>query len=184
MYATRRLPTRQWNHQSPDERYSVQVTRGGKPVAGFQSDDISGVDEEVMYWRKANHIHKWFVDNVQGGEDKCNRFEIGWDNLKALADVCNKVIEGSKLVDGMVDDGTVYDQEHPEGLALHRPGKVIEEPTVARKLLPRQEGFFFGCQDYDEYYLNDVIATRDWAERMLADNKAGVPGYIYYWSSW
>jgi hypothetical protein len=25
------------------------------------------VEVELGYWRKANHIHKWFVDNVQNG---------------------------------------------------------------------------------------------------------------------
>jgi len=25
---------------------------------------------EVMYWRKANHIHYWFVENVFGGKDE------------------------------------------------------------------------------------------------------------------
>lgn len=25
--------------------------------------------QEIGYWRKANHIHKWFVDKVQGGDD-------------------------------------------------------------------------------------------------------------------
>ena len=29
------------------------------------------LEASVGYWRKANHIHRWFVENVQGGEDEC-----------------------------------------------------------------------------------------------------------------
>jgi len=28
--------------------------------------------EEVAYWRKANMVHKWFVEHVQDGEDDCD----------------------------------------------------------------------------------------------------------------
>ena len=28
--------------------------------------------KEVMYWRKANYIHNWFVENIQNGSDDCN----------------------------------------------------------------------------------------------------------------
>jgi len=184
MYAARRLYVKQWDHQSPDERYAVQLTKGDKAVSGVQSDRISGVEEEVMYWRKANHIHGWFVDNVQDGEDDCKEYYVSDDKLRELLSVCNKVIKASKLVDGIVFNGTIHDKDHPNGLPLCEAGKVIEDATVAKELLPTREGFFFGHYEYDEDYLNDVIETRDWAERTLADNKVGVPGDIYYSSSW
>lgn len=184
MYAARRLHTKQWEHQSPDERYTVQIAYGGKPVSGIQSDRISRVEEDVMYWRKANHIHGWFVDNVQGGNDDCGDYNVDDDKLRELLSVCKKVIKASKLVDGTVYTGTVYDKENPNGLVQRTAGKVIKDATVAKKLLPTTEGCFFGNDEYDEDYLNDVVATRDWAERMLADSKAGVPGDIYYSSWW
>lgn len=36
------------------------------------------------YWRKANAIHAWFVDNVQGGEDECEPHEVQAEQLIAL----------------------------------------------------------------------------------------------------
>ena len=30
---------------------------------------------QIGYWRKANHIHKWFVDTCANGVDDCNRSE-------------------------------------------------------------------------------------------------------------
>ncbi|MBV9669754.1 MAG: hypothetical protein JOZ43_02260 [Acidobacteriales bacterium] len=137
-----------------------------------------------MTWRKANHIHAWFVDNVQYGKDDCGLYEVGWDQLRDLLSLCRKVIKASKLVDGSVLVATVYNKENPEGIPQREPGKVIENAAVAEKLLPTREGFFFGTTEYDEGYLTDVIETRDWIERMLHDRENGVPGYIYYSSSW
>jgi len=184
MYAARKLNVKQWNFQRPDERYTVQIAYGGKPVPGIKCDRISSVDEDVMYWRKANHIHAWFVDNVQSGEDDGREYCVGDDELRELHAVCQKVIEASKLVDGTVDDGTVYDKDHPDGIVQRTPGKVIEDATVAEQLLPTRSGFFFGDTEYDECYLNGVIRTRDWAAEMLADRENGVPGDIYYSSWW
>jgi hypothetical protein len=184
MYAARRLYVKQWSHQKPEERYTVQIAHGGKPVSGIEPDRISSVEEEVMYWRKANHIHAFFVDNVQDGEYKCGTYHVEWERLRALLVVCDKVIKASKLVPGSVYKGTQYDKDHPEGVAMRESGRVIEDASVAKALLPTREGFFFGSYEYDEDYLNDVKATYDWAFRVLADNKVGVPGEIYYSSSW
>ena len=41
-------------------------------------------ESEVGYWRKANQIHKWFVDNVQGGEDDCSPYPVTRDQLEKL----------------------------------------------------------------------------------------------------
>ena len=184
MYAARRIYVKQWDHQSIQERYSVQLTRGGKPVQGIKSEDISYIDEEVMYWRKANHIHQWFVDNVQDGEDDCGSYDVSPEHMRQLLDLCNQVLEASELVSGSVYTGTVYNKDNPNGIAQRETGKVIKDSTVAQELLPRQAGFFFGGEEYDEWYLEDVTQTRDWLVRMIADHEAGVPGHIIYHSSW
>jgi hypothetical protein len=38
-------------------------------------------------------------------------------------------------------------------------GRTIDNPKVAKALLPTQEGFFFGSQDYDQWYLEDLEET-------------------------
>jgi hypothetical protein len=48
---------------------------------------------EVAYWRKANHIHKWFVDNVMGGDDECYYFRVTLEQLQTLRDLCQKVVD-------------------------------------------------------------------------------------------
>lgn len=55
------------------------------------------VNVEVCYWRKANAIHGWFVDNVQSGEDDCKKYHVDRDQLEELRDLCNKVLADRTL---------------------------------------------------------------------------------------
>lgn len=184
MYASRRLHVKQWEFQRPDERYTVRIECGGKPVKGIREDCISDVEEEVMYWRKANHIHAWFVDNVQDGQDDCEAYCVEWDELGRLLEVCEEVISSSRLVRGSILARKVWNSIRQTWDEQREPGRVIENPTVAKELLPVRQGCFFGNYEYDEFYLKNVVETRDWAKRMLADIQSGVPGDIYYQSSW
>lgn len=36
---------------------------------------------------------------------------------------------------------------------------VLEDHSKAEKILPTQQGFFFGSYEYDEYYFNDLEYT-------------------------
>ena len=54
---------------------------------------IKEVTIEAMYWRKANAIHKWFVDKVQDGEDNCREFEVSLEQLEELLEVIDAVLD-------------------------------------------------------------------------------------------
>ena len=56
--------------------------------------DIYGVSVDVVcaYWRKANQIHAWFVQNVQGGEDNCGEYYVSQDKLKELLDLVKEAL--------------------------------------------------------------------------------------------
>ncbi|WP_462411736.1 hypothetical protein [Neobacillus sp. Marseille-QA0830] len=50
--------------------------------------------EEVAYWRKANQIHHWFVENLHEGKDEpVFTQELTKDNLKQLYDLCVRVLK-------------------------------------------------------------------------------------------
>ena len=57
--------------------------------------DIYGASVEVTcaYWRKANQIHKWFVDNVQQGQDDCDNYYVSQDKLIELLAICKHALE-------------------------------------------------------------------------------------------
>jgi hypothetical protein len=43
-------------------------------------------------WRKANQIHKWFVDNIQDGVDECQESFVEVEKLHKLRDLCEQVV--------------------------------------------------------------------------------------------
>ena len=47
---------------------------------------------KVGYWRKANAIHRWFVDNIGNGVDDCKPLHVSLGDLKALLAKCKKVL--------------------------------------------------------------------------------------------
>lgn len=50
-----------------------------------------GIEECIAYWRKANQIHNWFVENVQDGEDDCGLYEVTKDQLQELLYIAKAV---------------------------------------------------------------------------------------------
>ena len=85
--------------------------------------DAPGVPTEVTveaaYWRKANHIHKWFVDNVQEGEDDCKDYYVSREQLTTLHDLCQYILEHPEEAKGKLPTesgfffgGTEYDEDY------------------------------------------------------------------------
>jgi hypothetical protein len=55
--------------------------------------EVREVTFEAMYWRKANAIHRWFVDNIQDGVDNCAEYYVDIKYLTELRDLCKRVLE-------------------------------------------------------------------------------------------
>ena len=51
---------------------------------------------EAAYWRKANHIHNWFVENVQEGVDNCSSYYVSRPNLEVLLNTCKDVLSNKE----------------------------------------------------------------------------------------
>ena len=117
---------------------------------------------EVGYWRKANQIHNWFMQNCARRDeydnpiDDCRPIEITVDKLEKLLDDCKK---------------------------------VLADHSLAKKLLPTADGFFFGSTAYDDYYLGQIEQTIEIIEPVLkfAKHKLEIKDYtweVYYQASW
>lgn len=81
-------------------------------------------NKEMLYWRKANAIHDWFVDNIQGGEDDCKAYNLGPDKAMQLALLCQRIVkEPEKASDllptaeGFFFGSTDYDEWYHEQIA-------------------------------------------------------------------
>ena len=95
---------------------TVDITKYGKSVP-INFNRLNTITEEVGYWRKANHIHNWFVQNVQGGRDECQRAYVSKEKLNELLITCKKVlVDPSKApellptTEGFFFGGTEYDE--------------------------------------------------------------------------
>lgn len=67
-------------------------------VEGIEDGDYGAqsVIFKVAYWRKANAIHQWFVDNVQDGVDECQKAYVSREQLQTLVDLCKEIIADPK----------------------------------------------------------------------------------------
>lgn len=140
---------------------------------------VETITEQAGYWRKANAIHRWFVENVQAGQDDCKRYYVSREKLAQLLDTVDAVLASCELVDGTLHNGTKY--ENGNATPILEPGKIVKDPRLAQALLPTTSGFFFGSTDYDQYYVEDLRQTqRILTEALAADDTAD----FYYESSW
>ena len=57
---------------------------------------------EVGYWRKANAIHNWFVENCGGGEDTCQQMYVSLEKLEELLDICKQVSKDHNLAPALL----------------------------------------------------------------------------------
>ena len=140
-----------------------------------------GFFDGVGYWRKANQIHAWFVDNVQDGIDDCREYEISKENLEKLLETCKTVKDNSKLVKGKIANGESY--KNGKWKTNWEDGEYIEDPSIAMELLPTASGFFFGGTGYDQWYMQDIDYTIKTLTKVLKetdfDNEI-----ILYSASW
>ena len=75
---------------SDDEKHDVSVE--GKSSKEIKPERITHIEEEIGYWRKANQIHNWFVNNVQNGNDNCGTYYVGVEQLEELSENCKAVL--------------------------------------------------------------------------------------------
>lgn len=113
---------KRWEHQG-DDNFLVSVTKNEQPYKYINPEKVAYIREEVMYWRKANQIHKWFVDNVQKGEDDCGTYYVSSEQLRALVETCEAVLADHDKAEellpsqsGFFFGGTEYDDYYFQDL--------------------------------------------------------------------
>ncbi len=178
MYLTRRT------YITPDERKTIKLSGIERPIDPAR---VKYISEDAGYWRKANQIHRWFVENVQDGNDDCQAYTVSREQLQELLELVNKVLDASKLVKGKVKNGETL-QTDLQGNSYWQPdyedGEYIEDLTVAKELLPTQAGFFFGGTDYDQWYINDLKETKRILTAALSKKDDTYHSDYQYQSSW
>lgn len=144
------------------------------------SDDPKEIKYEALYWRKMNAIHKWFVDNVQEGNDDCGDYYVSKEQLTSLRDLCKSIIDTAKTAPGKIVNGYIfYDGKHEP---IMEDGEIITNPEEVSALCPTEGGFFFGSTAYDGYYLSEIRRTKEMLDKIL---NSDLKGWSFeYHSSW
>lgn len=104
----------------------MYLQREYKPTKEQFVDAFDGKLSGVLYWRKVNWLHAYFVRTGKleaGGQEDVGYYVINRDDLYKLLDLMDQVLDNHSL---------------------------------AETLLPTQSGFFFGSTDYDDWYFKDL----------------------------
>ena len=112
-------------------------------VVGIEDEDF-GAEEvkfRVAYWRKANAIHDWFVQNVQDGVDECQEAWVSREQLQELIDICKQVIADTSKAEellptrsGFFFGSTDYDEWYKKDLeyTVERFEKILADPAFVK----------------------------------------------------
>lgn len=150
-------------------------------------EEVSNKLKEIGYWRKANQVHKYFVDECNdGNDDNCAYYEVSKDVIEKLNFKCKEILDDVELIDDYVLQNYSYDKnEDGETIKKERyvPGKVIKDTSICEEQLPTQSGFFFGSTEYNECYYEQIKYTYDLTQNILNifdfENND-----LYYEASW
>lgn len=86
-----------WHKDDAELSKSIGDALGieGDPEQRFNGSSlvVKGVEVDAMYWRKANAIHGWFVDNCQDGEDDCKEYYVEREQLEELIQLCQEELD-------------------------------------------------------------------------------------------
>jgi hypothetical protein len=77
------------------------------------------VQANIGYWRKANAIHMWFVNECAGGIDECQEINVYQDKLVELQKKCKQVLDA--------DDALVADAVLPTGAGFFFGSLMYDE---------------------------------------------------------
>jgi len=127
MYLSVRRYVSQYNWEGDkkvaDPRY--QAVLDTAELSSYSGSEYGGATVEAIavYWRKANSIHQWFVDNCAGGIDDCRPVGVTYSHLEELLNAIEEVLKDRSLAQdllptqaGFFFGATEYDEYYWENL--------------------------------------------------------------------
>jgi hypothetical protein len=187
MYLSARRYTSEYSDKEANAQLAPLADKFLPPDGNFGSITIS---RDVAYWRKSNQIHSWFVNNVQEGKDDCGTYDVSREQLEELRNICVRIRDETVMKKGKIANGYSYDGG--KKIPIMEDGEIMVNAELAKELLPCVEGFFFGSNDYDNWYMEDIKSTIEQLDRIFAwceavqalTNQKSCPIDFQYHSSW
>lgn len=127
----------------PADTERINAINAAFGIDGDEDGDYAAqeVTFRVAYWRKANAIHQWFVDNVQDGTDDCGEYGVPREKLQELMKLCEKIIAEPKkaktlmpTASGFFFGTTEYDDWYMQGIEFTaaRIKKILADTALTR----------------------------------------------------
>jgi hypothetical protein len=85
------LSAEKYHYGALDEE-PTDLTKAVNNVNDTKGYQVKSFKIWACYWRKANQIHEWFVQNVQGGEDDCRPYNVSMEDIRLLVKLCKDVL--------------------------------------------------------------------------------------------
>ena len=124
--------------ESEDKTIANEVQKIAKIPEDFEVKEIV---IKAGYWRKANQIHRWFVQNVQDGVDECQAAWVSREQLQELIDICKTVLADMSKAEellptrsGFFFGGTDYDEWYKGDLeyTIARLEKILADTALEK----------------------------------------------------
>jgi hypothetical protein len=180
MYLSKRSYVKNWDFMGDEEKHSVNVTKNGQPT-NIKPERVSYVEEQIMYWRKSNQIHGWFVNNTEEVSNNV-KYRVSKTDLEVLLETCKKVVEvlnGCPKKTIQVVGGWKDGKEYMVDVETF-DGEDVED--IVKEILPPKQGFFFGGYEIDNWYKEDIENTIKFLEEELPNCKDD--DEFEYYASW
>ena len=156
---------------------------------------------EIGYWRKANAIHKYFVDTLQDGDDDQRESPVDLKTFEDLFEKVSAIREEYIKINSDVDSLEKLTEEELEAYSAEElenswnknedswnsilPEYKEKFDELCEKTLPTTSGFFFGNTKYDIYYIYNIIYTYDLIKGILDDWETNLEeDNDYYYTCW
>lgn len=95
-FSTYRNNKNEWKHvKSAKITIEREYEDGTSDNAEITCDNLTHgiyIETPVAYWRKANAIHRWFLEHTGTEVDDCRPIEVRGDIVKELVDTCKKIL--------------------------------------------------------------------------------------------
>ena len=132
------------------KRYVSDYREEDKPIkeklAEIVGHEVSEVKSDAAYWRKANQIHAWFVDNIQDGEDDCKTYWIDRRKLQELIDLCKQVKANPEKAEELLAPrgGFFFGSTEVDDFYLDDLDRTIEQLEAALSKYDNNWEFYYG----------------------------------------
>ena len=115
-----------------EDKNNATIVTAVFPELSAVGVSASRVEAELGYWRSNRALHRWFVENVQGGRDECQRSYVSREQLQELLAIVERVLANPELDSELLPTGagfffgsTEYDEYYIQD--LQETKKILDD---------------------------------------------------------